>query len=182
MSDAILIAIITGVFGLLGKALDLIVQRSKASESARPKRRGNSVNPTTHGGILNPSTIGLLLVGILVGVLVVRIPGFLHTVPPVTATSEPPATHPAVTETPAGLHVGGHAIIHTTAGDKLRIHKTPEFNGAVTASLENGTRVSLAEGPVTLGTDHWWRVETIDGRTGWAVESVEGIETLVPSE
>jgi hypothetical protein len=187
MSDALLIAIITGVFGLLGKALDLSVQRSKANPPPKRKSKADAINPTTHGGILNPATIGLLAVGIVIGFLVVRIPGVTHSVPTPTPIEVHPTetqsgvAHPTETQPPGGLHIGGHALIHTTAGDKLRIHKSPDYNGTVTATLVDGTLVTVAEGPVTIGTDHWWRVETLDGRTGWAVDFVEGVQTLIPS-
>jgi hypothetical protein len=195
MSDALWIAIITGVFGLLGKALDLVLTRSKSGEPPRPKKKSDIMNPTTNGGILNPATIGLLALGVVMGLLVVRVPGLLHP-PQATATSTPTVTQPAETqpvqtatvETPptvtppvTGLKVGGHAIVHTTAGDKLRIHTQPSFDASVSATLTNGTRVAIIEGPHTVGSDHWWKVETSDGRTGWAVEAVEGIQTLQPS-
>ncbi len=197
MSDALWIAIITGVFGLLGKALDLYVNRSKSAEPAQPKKRSDIINPTTNGGILNPSTIGLLLVGIIVGILVVRIPGFSHptavTPSPTAVVTETQPVQTAIVETPpaetatveplpvSGLKVGGHANVHTTAGDKLRIHSQPDFNAPVTATLNNNTQVTILAGPQIVGSDRWWQIQTKDGRSGWAVESVEGIQTLQPT-
>lgn len=186
MSDALWIAIITGLFGLLGKGLDYYLSHSKTDDTPRKKRRGDVINPATPGGILNPATIGLLVVGIVVGLLVVRIPGLTHPEKPTPTPTAVVTTAPIDTPTPspepaAVLAVGSKATVHTTAGDKLRLHSAPDFSASVTTTLNNGTAVTVIAGPQVVGTDRWWQVKTSNNKTGWAVESVEGIQTLVPS-
>jgi hypothetical protein len=89
-----------------------------------------------------------------------------------------PTSQPTAAQSAGDLKVGGHAEVHTTAGDKLRIHSRPSFDAPVTVKLADGTRVTIVAGPQTVGADRWWQIETADGESGWAVESAEGIQTL----
>lgn len=77
--------------------------------------------------------------------------------------------------------MGGRATIHTTGGDKLRIHSRPSFDAPVTVKLADGTSVTIIAGPQTVGADRWWQIEAPDGQSGWAVESAEGVQTLLPA-
>jgi len=172
MSDALLIAIITGAFGVVGKVVDVLVNRAKTAEAKpRRKRRGDVVNPLTAGGILNPATAILLVVGIVFGIAAATVYNHPPTPPPATEVPTPDANV---------LTRGGQAKVHTTAGDRLRIREQPNFTSKVTNRLDDGTLVTLQDGPRTVGADHWWLLQLSDGSTGWAVESVEGVDTLVP--
>ena len=192
MSDAILIALISGGFAILGKVVDLLLTRAKAAEAGPPKRRrrADTVNPFTMGGILNPATIGFLALGIVVGFIIVNATGQnpfgqatktpTPTPPDIDQTDVPTATATEVTPDPGGLVVGGKALIHTTGGDRLRVREQPDFSGQVAFQLTDGVLVTLLDGPQQVGADRWWLIQTPDGRTGWVVEQVEGVTTLVP--
>src|SRR5262245_15273255 len=124
MSDAILIALITGGFAIVGKVVDVMLARAKAAEAAPPKRRRKSdvVNPFTMGGILNPATIGFLVLGVVVGFIIVNATGQN---PLGQATKTPSPTPPDIDQTtvptqevtdaptgdPSGLVIGGKAVI-----------------------------------------------------------------------
>jgi hypothetical protein len=85
---------------------------------------------------------------------------------------------------PGQLTIGGHAQVHTTEGDTLRVRVAPGFTTAVSFYLANGTTVTLLDGPMFSDGATWWAVETADGRTGWAVEGVMEngtyLQTLIP--
>lgn len=110
--------------------------------------------------------------------------------PPVMTPTLPPGWPPTATAVapvpPPGLMVGGTAVVQTTAGDHLRTRTGPGIGYPVLFLLANGTPVTLREGPVAADGYSWWRVETGDGRAGWAVdgvpESVSGwLQTLIPA-
>jgi hypothetical protein len=98
-----------------------------------------------------------------------------------TPTTFVPTSQPASALSASDLRVNGNATIHTTAGDKLRIHSRPSFDAPVVFKLESGTLVTIIAGPQVVDADRWWQIETADGQRGWAVESAEGIQTLIPS-
>lgn len=104
------------------------------------------------------------------------------TLPP-TATAAP--AFPTATTAPTGLTIGGYAAVNTTAGDMLRVRSGPGLEHGVLFLLPSRTIVIVREGPVSASGYTWWRVETLDGRTGWAVDGVpEGdgwLPTLIPS-
>jgi SH3-like domain-containing protein len=78
------------------------------------------------------------------------------------------------------LSVGGEAIINTTEGDQLNIRSGPGTSFSVITRANNGTRVSILEGPSSSGGLTWWRVRLPDGTEGWAVEVADGVQALVP--
>lgn len=103
---------------------------------------------------------------------------------PMPVLGEPPLM-PTPT-TPTGvLAVGVRARVNTTAGDMLRVRTGPGTTFAVLFQLTNGTPVTLLEGPVAGPEGYsWWRIQTDDGRSGWAVEGVPEaggfLPTLIP--
>lgn len=98
-------------------------------------------------------------------------------IPPTLAPTLAAAT---VGAAPAGLAVGADALINTTEGDKLRMREGAGRTFAIIRELDDGTRVTLLEGPRGGDGLVWWRVRMADGTTGWVVESVDGIATLLP--
>jgi uncharacterized protein YgiM (DUF1202 family) len=86
----------------------------------------------------------------------------------------PPAT------TPAGLTVGGQAIVQTTAGDVLNLRSGPARSFALLGTAPNGTVVTILEGPTNADGLIWWRVRLPSGAEGWVVEAIDGINTLLP--
>jgi len=82
------------------------------------------------------------------------------------------------------LTPGGRAAVHTTEGDQLRVRSGPGTTYQVAFQLRDGTPVTVLEGPVAGNGYNWWRIQTSDGRTGWAIEGlVDGgvwLQTLVP--
>jgi hypothetical protein len=97
--------------------------------------------------------------------------------PPV---APPTFVPPTVVAAPAGLAVGADAIVNTTEGDSLRLRTGAGRSFAIIMELADETRVTIIEGPRAADGLVWWRVRLADGTTGWCVESVDGIQTLLP--
>lgn len=95
-------------------------------------------------------------------------------------TLMPTFAPPTVVAAPSGLAVGADAFINTTEGDRLRLRAGAGRTFAILRELENGTRVTLIEGPRAADGLVWWRVRLADGTSGWVVEAVDGVVTLVP--
>lgn len=76
------------------------------------------------------------------------------------------------------LSVGGEARVTTAAGDSLRMRDGAGTGGKVIGMIENGTVLTLLEGPQQADGMPWWRVRTPDGAEGWVVERVGDERTL----
>ncbi len=78
---------------------------------------------------------------------------------------------------------GDEARVQTTEGDPLNLRAVP--GGEVLVSLVNGSRVRVTGGPRVQEGYRWWRVQTPNGISGWAVEAVRDgqgnlLRTLLP--
>ncbi len=78
------------------------------------------------------------------------------------------------------LTIGGMAVVTTTEGDRLRIRPTPSLGFEPIAFAENGTLVTVLDGPRSGDGFTWWRVRLPNGTEGWAVERTSELQTLVP--
>lgn len=110
----------------------------------------------------------------------------LQPFPPLLQTGQPPQMPTATPAQPGQLTLNSTALVNTTEGDFLNVRTGPGVSFAVAFDLSNGTPVTLVEGPVSAEGYTWWRVQTNDGRAGWAVEGVQDpdegfIQTLVPA-
>jgi uncharacterized protein YgiM (DUF1202 family) len=99
----------------------------------------------------------------------------------VFATPTPARTlTPLPSPTPAGLHIGGMATIHTTEGDTLNVRSGPNISNRRLTTLPNGSVVEIIGGPQQGGAYTWWKIRTAAGVEGWVVDSADGIRTLMP--
>jgi hypothetical protein len=78
---------------------------------------------------------------------------------------------------------GDIARVHTTEGDTLNVRAAP--GGDVLIALVSGSRVTITGGPRWYDGLRWWRIQTPNGVSGWAVESVtddqgQPLRTLLP--
>ncbi len=79
---------------------------------------------------------------------------------------------------------GDRARVHTTEGDTLNVRAAP--GGDVLIALVNGSSITISGGPRWYDGLRWWQIQTPDGVSGWAVESVtddqgQSLRTLLPS-
>jgi hypothetical protein len=81
---------------------------------------------------------------------------------------------------PVQLRIGGQARVQTTAGDLLNVRAGAGRSYQVIAQVNAGQIVSIVQGPIAADGLNWWQIMLPTGVVGWSVESVEGIQTLVP--
>jgi|GEM_PF-1353590 len=71
------------------------------------------------------------------------------------------------------------AEVSTTEGDRLNLRGGPGLRFDILTKLEDGTLVTLVDGPHKEDGLLWWNVRAGDGTIGWAVERVDTDQTLV---
>ncbi len=104
--------------------------------------------------------------------------GTLHDLTPLTGSVAAPQWGPL-------FQARDTARVHTTAGDTLNLRAVPD--GQVVVQMVSGSLVMVVEGPRDEGGYRWWRVQTPNGVSGWAVESVIDerglpLRTLLPTD
>ncbi len=58
----------------------------------------------------------------------------------------------------------------TELGDNLKVRDTPTLKGTELKKLKQGDIVTILEGPAQADDYYWWKMKTVDGTTGWAVD------------
>jgi len=89
--------------------------------------------------------------------------GALYDLTPLTGAVGAPRWGPT-------FRAGDEARVQTSEGDPLNLRATP--GGDVVLGLVNGSRVRITGGPRVVEGYRWWRVQTLNGVAGWAVESI----------
>lgn len=83
-----------------------------------------------------------------------------------TVTTAPVGT---VTPTPEPqIAIGGHVVIYGTGEDKLRCRAGPGLAEELVITLDEDTRLTIMDGPVSADDYEWWKIKTEDGQVGWA--------------
>ncbi|MFN8375006.1 MAG: SH3 domain-containing protein [Anaerolineae bacterium] len=81
------------------------------------------------------------------------------------------------------LAAGSTALINTTEGDQLNVRSGPGRDYGIVTRLDDGTRVTIIDGPRTADGLIWWQIRAGD-LEGWVIESIEDggalIQTLIP--
>ncbi len=100
-----------------------------------------------------------------------------------TATRRAPTAVPTFAQpvcTTSRLQIGCPAEVYTTDGDGLRLRALPSTSGEVRRRMPSGTEVYIMDGPFRANGYTWWEVYAPPGIVGYAVESADGIRTLIP--
>jgi hypothetical protein len=93
----------------------------------------------------------------------------LPTATPLPTLTLTPTLAPTATPTPAPqIATGGTVVVQGTGGEKLRMRAAPGISFDLVASLDDGTRLKVLEGPQTADGYTWWRLQTSAGTVGWA--------------
>jgi hypothetical protein len=80
----------------------------------------------------------------------------------------------------SGLEIGRKATVASSSG-VLNLRTEPDQDSPALGLLAAGDEVTILDGPVTAPNGLvYWKVQTADNIVGWAVESVEGEQTLIP--
>lgn len=78
------------------------------------------------------------------------------------------------------LAAGDRVTVWTGGVDRLNLRSGPGLSFDIVERMEEGTVVTLLEGPRKASGYAWWRARTQDGVEGWAVERVDSEQTLLP--
>jgi uncharacterized protein YgiM (DUF1202 family) len=70
--------------------------------------------------------------------------------------------------------------VYVINNDTLNVRTEPAIETNILERLDIGAVVTLLDGPRDTNGYRWWRVRTAQGTEGWAVESADGIQTLIP--
>lgn len=101
-----------------------------------------------------------------------------------TATPVPTAvptatTVPTPTTTPVPvLAPGGKAVVKGTQAAKLKVRVGAGLNQDTLLFVEDGTVLTLLDGPQASDGYNWWQVQTPDGVTGWVAG--DWLEPIAP--
>jgi hypothetical protein len=92
------------------------------------------------------------------------------TAPTSTSTATLTATATA-THTPVPVVMAGTTVeVSGTGTDQLRIRVAPGLTQETVATLEDGTRIRVTDGPEASDGYNWWQVKTEEGQEGWVAE------------
>jgi len=85
---------------------------------------------------------------------------------PPTATVVLPLSTPPVTALPTEIRPG--ALVVVTGAGKLNLRESPTTAANAVGQANDGTVLTVLEGPQQADDYTWWKVRTPDGKEGWA--------------
>jgi hypothetical protein len=85
--------------------------------------------------------------------------------PGMGASRPAPLPEPSVGE----VHVGGQALVVGTLGNGLRVRTQPTVGAPEVTRFQDGTTVSILDGPRQADAFVWWRVRG-NGGVGWVAD------------
>ncbi|HEX8684510.1 MAG TPA: SH3 domain-containing protein [Ardenticatenaceae bacterium] len=98
----------------------------------------------------------------------------LATFTPGPSSTPPPTDDPTpepTPEPPSGvLAVGATALVTNTGVNGLNMRTGSGTSFEIAQILQDGTTITLAEGPVEGDGFTWWKIRLEDGTEGWAVQ------------
>jgi hypothetical protein len=99
-----------------------------------------------------------------------------------------PSGVPSIQSTPTALPpfdplrtIGMPIQIYTEEDEYLNLRDAPSTDSAVLALLEGGTQAIITDGPVDADGYRWWQIR-VGNRTGWVVEMLPDVLTLIPPQ
>jgi hypothetical protein len=99
-----------------------------------------------------------------------------------------PSGIPSIQATPTALPpfeplrtIGMPIQIYTEEDEYLNLRDAPSTDGTVLALLEGGTQAIITDGPVDADGYRWWQIR-VGNRTGWVVEMLPDVLTLIPPQ
>ncbi len=78
------------------------------------------------------------------------------------------------------LHVGMTAVVSPLIG-QVNLRALPAVSTGIETPLYQGNRLTVLAGPSCNRHFQWWRVETVNGRRGWAAEGTWENYYLIPA-
>lgn len=100
-----------------------------------------------------------------------------------SATAEPPTptvvlpTEPPEEPSQPEIGPGTTVVVKGTGGRGLNLRAEPSAQSELVATLKEGTKVTVLDGPEEGNGFVWWQVQTKAGKTGWGAAQWLVLET-----
>ncbi|MCA9859950.1 MAG: hypothetical protein KC438_09515, partial [Thermomicrobiales bacterium] len=89
---------------------------------------------------------------------------------------------PTATSADTNLIIGQQAVISYANGDQVRLRQTPDYEGTLIAMYDEGTYVTVLDGPLTDAAGNYWYQVSVGSNAGYIVADFLALETGVPLE
>ncbi len=89
---------------------------------------------------------------------------------------------PTATSADTNLVIGQQAVISNANGDQVRLRETPNYEGTLIAMYDEGTYVTVVDGPVTDDAGNFWYQVSVNEQVGYIVAEFLALENGVPLE
>jgi len=87
---------------------------------------------------------------------------------PPTATVVLPVSTPPVTALPTEIRPGALVVVTNTGAGGLNLREEATTSANTVGRAQDGTVLTVLEGPQQADDYTWWKVRTPDGKEGWA--------------
>ena len=98
-----------------------------------------------------------------------------------SGTASLQATPTQMPPLPSFRTIGMPVQIYTKDGEYLNLRDAPSTTSNVLSLLESGIQAVITDGPVDAEGYRWWQIR-VANRTGWVVESLPDVLTLIPPQ
>jgi hypothetical protein len=69
------------------------------------------------------------------------------------------------------IRVGAPVVVQGTGGAGLNLREQPSLGSPILGTVQDGTPLTVIEGPQDADGFTWWKVQTAEGGAGWGVAS-----------
>jgi cell wall-associated NlpC family hydrolase len=87
---------------------------------------------------------------------------------------------PSATSADTNLVIGQPAVISYANGDQVRLRETPNYEGTLIAMYDEGTAVTVVDGPVTDDAGNFWYQVSVNEQVGYIVADFLALDNGVP--
>jgi hypothetical protein len=89
---------------------------------------------------------------------------------------------PTATSADTNLIIGQQAVISYANGDQVRLRQTSDYEGTLIAMYDEGTYVTVLDGPLTDAAGNYWYHVSVGPNVGYIVADFLALENGVPLE
>jgi cell wall-associated NlpC family hydrolase len=89
---------------------------------------------------------------------------------------------PTATSADTNLIIGQQAVISYANGDQVRLRETPDYEGTLIAMYDEGTYVTVLDGPLTDAAGNYWYQVSVGPNVGYIVADFLALENGAPLE
>ena len=87
---------------------------------------------------------------------------------------------PSAVSADTNLVIGQQAVVSYANGDQVRLRETPDYEGTLIAMYDEGTYVTVLDGPMTDAAGNYWYQVAVGDKTGYIVADFLALESGIP--